>query len=329
MATQRQIRESIKNPTRSVEYIYNKLYSLPKEVQYEYFRRKKKIPKQKKLIDKFTKNKKFGAIILDACRYDLFKEVIGNYLEGDLQLVWGSGRWTGEYTVQTWNDYHQLVYFSSIPVVSDRHFERMGSFYRPSEQFDKLVPLWDSDWDGSRGTVPADQVTNSVLKYASQTTDPRFVAHYAQPHVPYIGETEILPWEKQNNENVQDLMDSGDTATTTFYEMVEKNKLSDDTLQQAYEDNLKYVLEEVKRLIHRIDCPIVITADHGEHLGENGEYFHKNDSTLLRQVPWFVVDNTEIGITEIEEEYNSTFEYEKSSVSTDEIEERLTNLGYK
>lgn len=329
MPTRRQIKNGILNPTHSLQFLINKISSFPSKAYYEWHRIKNDIPKQNKLLFEFISSKSFGLIILDACRYDIFSEIVVDYIKGELQMVWGSGRWTGEYTVRTWNDFCDLVYFSSMPVVSDKHFERMGSYYRPSHQFDELVPLWDKDWDKSRGTVPADRVSDSVLRYVSQTDDPRFVAHYAQPHVPYIGDTEILPWDGESDRDIQIRIDMDDTPTTTFYHMVRENKISDEKLQKAYEDNLRYVLNEVVRLIRRVNCPVIITSDHGEHLGENGEYFHKNDSILLRKVPWFVVNDDEIGGVDIEEEYESSFKDNKTTATTDEIEERLAHLGYR
>ena len=235
---------------------------------------------------------------------------------------------TGEYTIQTWTDYYDLLYISSIPVVSDMHFKNLSVDYRPSEHFDGLLPLWDSGWDPERGTVPAHQVTDSALKYATQTENPRFVAHYAQPHVPYIGDEEILPWEGVSERGIQERLTDDDQPTKKFYSKIRNGEISDERLQTAYRDNLRYVLSDVIRLVRRLDCPIVITSDHGEHLGENNKYLHKTDSKKLREVPWFVVDETETSQKEIEDEYQVGFDVEKSTSTDSEVKDRLAHLGY-
>jgi glucan phosphoethanolaminetransferase (alkaline phosphatase superfamily) len=120
-----------------------------------------------------------------------------------------------------------------------------------------------------------------------------------------------------------------DRPTQRIYHRIRDGEISDRELYRAYVHNLEYVLGEVVRLVRRLDCPVVITGDHGEHLGENGKYLHEADSTLIRQVPWFVVSETETGQREIESEFR-----EMNAVSTDqdrstaEIKDRLASLGY-
>jgi len=92
-------------------------------------------------------------------------------------------------------------------------------------------------------------------------------------------------------------------------------------VREYYKDNLRYVLSSLSNLVSEIDGKIVVTADHGEYLGENpnkkdivqvrqemndvklgseltwlnGEFVchgHPkfSDSPILREVPWLEVD---------------------------------------
>jgi hypothetical protein len=67
-------------------------------------------------------------------------------------------------------------------------------------------------------------------------------------------------------------------------------------LRMAYQENLRIVLQYVSELCGYLAGKtsakkIVITSDHGERLGEGGQYSHKAGSNdpLLREVPWLEV----------------------------------------
>jgi len=65
-------------------------------------------------------------------------------------------------------------------------------------------------------------------------------------------------------------------------------------LKEAYKENLMLVLKYVAVLVDAITkmkptAKIMITADHGELLGEDGLFSHGIDHPLIRIVPWFRV----------------------------------------
>ncbi len=295
----------------------------------ESYRRRHSIERQRPLLHEFVEDDNFVVVVLDACRYDIFKDIYQGYLEGNLTKVWASGRWTGDYSRRTWTGNYDMTYLTTIPVVSDFYGEIRGWDYRPSNHFKNLVPLWDTDWDPSLGTVPPDSVTDTALAFVSKMESTKLVVHYSQPHVPYIGDTKILPWDEEP-EGMRHLLEEDiDRPTQRIYEQIQRGEISDQKLKQAYIDNLECALEEVVRLIKRVDCPVVITGDHGEHLGEGGKYLHEEDSTLIRQVPWLIVDESEKGHQEIEPEYkNRDIQYGDQEQSSQEVKERLANLGY-
>jgi len=56
-------------------------------------------------------------------------------------------------------------------------------------------------------------------------------------------------------------------------------------VRNAYRENLELVLNYVKQLVAEIPSgKIIITADHGEWLGEDGRYGH-----ALMEVPWLEI----------------------------------------
>ncbi len=69
-------------------------------------------------------------------------------------------------------------------------------------------------------------------------------------------------------------------------------KYGEKELKRAYKNNLEAVLSEVEKIVERFpqENRIVITADHGELLGEDGLYGHGYPHPLLRNVPWFEIE---------------------------------------
>jgi arylsulfatase A-like enzyme len=56
----------------------------------------------------------------------------------------------------------------------------------------------------------------------------------------------------------------------------------------AYLDNLRYALDDIERLLQNVDGDVVISADHGELMGDHGMYYHMpgNIHPKLKKVPW-------------------------------------------
>ena len=63
-------------------------------------------------------------------------------------------------------------------------------------------------------------------------------------------------------------------------------------LRKVYKENLRLVLRYVADLISDLSGIIIITADHGERLGERKGYSHspRLSDPLLLEVPWFKVE---------------------------------------
>ncbi len=62
-------------------------------------------------------------------------------------------------------------------------------------------------------------------------------------------------------------------------------------VRRAYSDNLEYILGHALELADELSGRTVISADHGELLGENGlfKHYYGLDCGPLRKVPWDVV----------------------------------------
>lgn len=71
-----------------------------------------------------------------------------------------------------------------------------------------------------------------------------------------------------------------------------RRKVGKSGLRQAYAENLRLVLRYAANLVQNLSGEVMITADHGERLGERGRYSHHAglSDPLLLLVPWFKVE---------------------------------------
>lgn len=337
MGPRRLALKAVLHPEKAINRVGFRTRKRLTELAVEFHRHRASVDRQRPYIRRLLEHEAFVLIVLDACRFDTFEQEIDERLDGRLMEVWAAGRWTADYAKRTWTAHDDVVYLSSIPVFSDFYFELRGADYRPSDHLETVVPLWDEHWDPGLGTVPPEAVTDTALGYLRQHDRPRLVVHYAQPHVPYIGETRLAPSDEvfYSDSAVEEggirhlLAHDIDRPTQLIYREIQAGRISDAELRQAYADNLAYVLEEVTRLVRHLDCPVVITSDHGEHLGEHGRYLHEEDSASIRRIPWFVVDEGERQGRPIDDRFAAVDWHPSLPDPSDEaLRDRLADLGY-
>ncbi|KXA92773.1 hypothetical protein AKJ65_07070 [candidate division MSBL1 archaeon SCGC-AAA259E19] len=257
-------------------------------------------------------------IILDACRYDYFGEIYRNYLKGDLKKVESPGTKTLFWLDSVFPAYlKDVVYISANPYVNSK--TKVEGFYG-SEHFEKIVDVWDAGFSRELNTVPPKEAGKAARNARMHNPGKRMIVHFMQPHDPYIA----LDYSSRGFNSVMELVGGGVDTERTF-----KNKFFDsigsfgskilggklihkigrflglntptrlekiaeefgeEVLRDAYRKNLEIVLEEVKTLAERLPGSIIVTADHGELLGENGLYGHLFHHHLLKEVPWLEVE---------------------------------------
>ena len=216
-------------------------------------------------------------IILDACRYDYFESLYKEFFDGDLEKRISLGSNTIEWCLESFKGYYpDVIYISGNPYINSKvgikGFNARRNFY-------KVIDVWDFGWDNELSTVPPWNINKYALKYI----DKKMIIHYMQPHGPYIGKVrlDIETWDKYGK---------------TIRGMWEHPRPDINLLREAYKANLELVLREVERLIKYVKSrgfkkKIVITADHGELLGEDGMFAHPCHvkHPVLNTVPWLEV----------------------------------------
>jgi len=229
--------------------------------------------KQKRLIDEMLNKDRFLMIILDACRYDYLVELFDerdidkNIVKADSDVP-NTHTWLKEY----WQDgYYDLTYVTCIPWVANQPVQHHDAgIFDGSQHFRRVVESWRHSWSSEHKTVLPESIATDVN---NNETD-RMIAHFAQPHYPHIGEPKITTDHAKNIEYAGD-----------------NKNITDDYLRRSYKSNLEKVIDEGVMNINMVDFDnpdraIIITADHGEALGEDGEYGHNSYHELVTTVPW-------------------------------------------
>lgn len=246
-------------------------------------------------------------IILDACRVDYFEEVADLSMFDDYRVVTSKASATPEFVAKhfTGQEFGDTVYVNSNPHISR---DAPGSFH---ERYD----LWVNAFDEEASTVLPETARDWGLKAAQEYPNKRLIVHYNQPHGPYIGSSRI-EWDYEIARG------SG--------EALKKGLVTEDAFREAYRENLEMALPTAINLANQLPGRTVITADHGELFGKRQfpipirAYAHPpglRDPDLVN-VPWAVIDDgTERQIVDDG--------VSLSRAESDEVSERLTDLGYK
>lgn len=249
-------------------------------------------------------------VILDACRYDCFADQ--STLDGTLETRISRASATREWVRANFGGrtLHDVVYVSANPnyrTVADEIGAEVHAY----------VDVWQDDYlEADGNVVPPEAVTECALDAAERFPNKRLLVHYVQPHYPFLG-----PMGREEFD-----------PSKTLKEISRNADFTDDRLDEAYRENLDLVLMETERLLDELSGKTVVSADHGELLGERlspiplRAYGHPNGVYVeeLVEVPWLV--RTEGERKQIVSEPPA--ERSDNEVDDRTLEERLRNLGY-
>lgn len=262
-------------------------------------------------------------VLLDACRYDMFKST--NEISGDLSTRTSKGSSTIEWLRGNFDgrNLRDTIYITSNPQLERNRDSISVNLY-------KTINVWLEDgWDEDTGTVRAETLTKRAIDVHNTHPQKRIIVHYMQPHYPFVeSETEF---DKNHLNQINNANDSTSGENIWNQKFMNRTSVSDEYLWSIYYDNLKYVLESVSELLDNINGKIIITSDHGNYVGERAfpipihEYGHPRgiyDEPLIR-IPWLVhINGQRRSIKTGTPETTSQIESEVAI-------SRLKDLGYK
>lgn len=260
-------------------------------------------------------------IVLDACRYDLMAGIGDEYeWAGDIRPYRAASS-SQEWIIRTFMERRSSLPYVLYDIWRDqtdpdlyaKHFDTRPlddvsyitwNLFSPmldGGSFNHFEEVWRYQ---SRGEiVEPNDVTDRVISHMRSANHDRVVAHYQQPHLPF--RTDLEP-----------------DISGSVWELYQSGKLGHDEIWEAYEDNLRWVLDDVDILLENVDADhVALTADHGNALGERGHYGHfpytNNDG--MKIVPWL-----DIGPA-VDRETRSPGAIKELETDTEHM---LENLGY-
>ena len=276
-----------------------------------------------------------NVVLLDACRYDLYESVLADHdLPGDLGERRSCASGTPAYLARNFGEdtFHDVVYVTANPYVATE---------LDPDTFHAVDHVWRDGWNDDLGTVMPDVMCERALACAERYPDKRLVVHFNQPHVPFVGEYRL---EGRGMEGIRSrALDSAApdprTRGRTPFEQLGAGEVDRESVWRAYRSNLEVAMDAVETLLSAFDGRTVVTADHGNALGERAWpfpiriYGHPLGILVpaLTRVPWHVVSDGDRKETTAEPPV-----YEEGAVegSADEgtvdenVADRLRDLGY-
>jgi hypothetical protein len=257
-------------------------------------------------------------LILDACRYDMFKKQ--HNLPGNLEYRNSRESATTDFLLANFSnkELHDTVYVTANP-----------QLYRNQKQiqadFHAVIDVWMEDgWDEAEQTVLPETVSEYAIEAAQKYPNKRLLIHYIQPHYPFIGAE--TTFDKGH-------IDEKDETAENVWGQLMTGELDVDPekIWELYTDNLDRALPHVEELMETIDGKTVVTADHGNMIGERSfplpvtEWGHPRGiyTEALVKVPWLIHENGPRRKIIAE-----TPEQASTDIDNDVVADRLKNLGY-
>jgi len=270
-------------------------------------------------------------IVLDACRVDTLREVANEYkFIEDVESVWSIGSQSAEWMSNTFTEQYRDEIKDTSYISANGYSESvLASGLRPpanntlpidlsswsvvtAHAFDSHVQVWKTNHDEKYRTIHPKSITDHTIEQGRQGSAKRIIAHYTQPHLPYVGAAVSEGREPTELEN-------------RGYELLEEGQESHDAVLDVYRETLRWVLDDVEELLNNIDAEkVVITSDHGEAFGEWKAYGHPEGfpHPSVRKVPWVKTTAKD------KHTRDPDTETESDSIETD-VEDHLRDLGYR
>ena len=250
-------------------------------------------------------------IVVDACRLDLMREVAPDYdyiqsvapfrSLDSMTLLWMQKNFVPAYA----DERAETAYVCGNPFSAEA---------LDADDFLAFDEVWAYVWE-EPGTVPPRAITDRTITAAREHDPDRLIAHYMQPHCPFLSRPNLTQGKRLDKFGAQEWAD--------VWQKLRAGQLSREEVWAGYRENLELALDDIDLLLENVDAEqVVITSDHGNALGEWFVYGHPPTMPMdcLRVVPW-------IETTAVDRETHEPETVVQLNDDTDR-EEQLAALGY-
>lgn len=270
--------------------------------------------------------------VLDGCRLDLMYEYLDGPTEIDVKEVdslRSVGSMSPEWLGNTFNPKYakkmeKTAYISGNPWTANEEAEH-EHLPLSDEDFGYFEEAWRANWSDETGmdisTVPPEPLTDSAMAVLEEESPEYLIVHYMQPHEPFRSRPS---WFSNSSKGIDLDRDLNGSKKSSIWHRNRNGEIDSQELWDAYKDNLEWVMEDIHRFANSINDDIVLTADHGNAMGEWGVYGHPSGSPIseLRDVPWITIRGSG------SEKYSCNQTKKRETVEAD-VQSRLESLGYK
>lgn len=245
-------------------------------------------------------------VVMDACRVDQLREMRHRYeaLPYEIPAVWSNASASIDWIERNFTDPAYSDEAERTGYVTANPFTRHNdpdtrTADLTDEQVGHLDLMYRECWqDIGNGieTVPPEPMTSraiDVWRRREEVGIDRLVVHYMQPHEPFRSRPE---WGGGDHKLLKNLVSDGATAGDSVYPLLQSGDIGLGEFWRVYQDNLAWVLDDVtERLLTNCDASVVLTADHGNGLGEFGAWHHPQGTIMpsIRRVPWVEVQGVD------------------------------------
>lgn len=324
--------KGLTNPSKAAGYVRNNYNFAKLNIKYyEIINKSGFNDNGEKIVQKDWDN----MIILDACRYDTFRNYARDHIEAnDISYSLSKSQSVGSSTPEfLYGNIHNVDMTDTVYITANPMHERLSNrtyAWAPEKlntRFHDVDDVWASDgWNENHNTVLPETVTRRAKRAHDRFPNKRLLIHYIQPHFPFIesdiyNECGARPDPESDDDDIWSLMGSGQISPTQDVRA---------RVREAYKRNLIRAVPGVIDLIKAVEGLSVITSDHGNMIGEislpfpTRVYGHPTGlySNELVDVPWMEIENPNRRRITFDNPVSNE-EHEQTKIST-----RLENLGY-
>jgi hypothetical protein len=267
-------------------------------------------------------------LVIDACRYDVFEEVYRDFFpnNGELKKVETPATWTGAWVAEIFHGHpmKDVVFVSAhkwinskgpctdkVRIFSERlKYGKMIREFDSRNYFKKVIDVWEFGYDEKIRAISPEIMTNETIKAIENHPKSKIISKYYQIHDPYLFYSNDLPPKKKkiSFENLQNFIgnvisDEMLCRLRNYTGRLPVNALSyyylkygKEGVRKGYREDLKMMLGHCKKIVDKYpNKKIVITSDHGERLGEGGDFGHSGQrDKIMIEVPWFEISGRKI-----------------------------------
>jgi hypothetical protein len=259
-------------------------------------------------------------LVLDAARHDFFKQHIT--ISGNLDKRFSSGSHSVDFVKDNFSNQslHDTVCITAngwYGVADNLDFYKLVELYSSLEADERTRTVLDSDMiDDYTGAILPETVADATLSAHKNNPNKKLIAHFMQPHTPYIPHTQ--KWGDKDSDII--------LPEESEFTLASEGEITISKLREWYVDNLLYVESVISNLIKKLNGKTVVTADHGENLGDvyygSRHFGHDVHTDKTRYVPWLEINYSN------RRNIVKSDPLPKDSVDMDDVKNNLRNLGY-